>query len=101
MKSRTSKISLKGENISTAALTVIISVGLIVGLFIVSIVALYRHRLVAAAMSAAALFATLHVVFVMAAWSEKASACFDAHLTMRWGGVSGVARGVVAANSDV
>ena len=58
---------------STAVLTVAISVTLIAGLLAFTIVSLYRHRLSTAALSAAGLFATIHITFVALAWSELRS----------------------------
>ena len=70
---------------STAVLTVAISVTLIAGLLAFTIVSLYRHRLSTAALSAAGLFATIHITFVALAWSELAIAYLDAPLTVhRW-----------------
>ena len=70
---------------STTALTVVVSATLIVGLLILTIVALYRHRLAAAALAAAALFAALHIAFVSLAWEGVAVAYLDAPLTVqRW-----------------
>ena len=64
---------------STAVLTVAISVTLIAGLLAFTIVSLYRHRL------STGLFATIHITFVALAWSELAIAYLDAPLTVqRW-----------------
>ena len=67
---------------STTALTVVVVVALVAGLFTASVAALYRRRLAAAALAAAAMCATAHIVFVMSAWEEAASAYLDAPPTM-------------------
>ena len=70
---------------STEFLTTVVSIALIAGLFAFTIVSLYRHRLSTAALSAAGLFATIHITFVALAWSELAIAYLDAPLTVqRW-----------------
>ena len=44
----------------TTALAVVVAITLIAGMFVTSVTALYRHRLVAASMFAAADFAAIH-----------------------------------------
>lgn len=73
LKGRTSEFSLKGEIVSTEILTVVVSTALIVGLFVLTIVALYRRRLAAAALAAAATCAVVHIVFISLAWEGAAS----------------------------
>ena len=68
---------------STEILTTMSSIALIVGLLTVSIVALYRHRLAAAALAAAAACAAAHVVLISLAWEGVAGAYLDAPLTVR------------------
>lgn len=85
MKGRTSEFSLEGEIVSTDILTAIVSATLVFGFGAVALRELYHRRLAAAALAAAATCAVAHVVFVMVAWKEAASAYLDAHLTMRWG----------------
>ena len=70
---------------STDILTAIVSATLVFGFGAVALRELYHRRLAAAALAAAATCAVAHVVFVMVAWKEAASAYLDAHLTMRWG----------------
>ena len=67
---------------STTALTVVVVLALAAGLFTASVAALYRRRLAAAVLAAAAMCATTHIVFVMRAWEEAASAYLDAPPTM-------------------
>ena len=70
---------------STDILTAIVSATLVFGFGAVALRELYHRRLAAAALAAAATCAVAHVVFVMVAWKEAASAYLDAPLTMRQG----------------
>jgi hypothetical protein len=54
----------------TAALAVFVAITLIAGMFVTSVTALYRHRLVAASMFAAADFAAIHLALILSAWME-------------------------------
>lgn len=54
----------------TAALAVVVAITLIAGMFVTSVTALYRHRLVAASMFAAADFAAIHLALILSAWME-------------------------------
>ena len=70
---------------STEFLTTVVSIALIAGLFVVSVMELYKRRLAKSALSASAMCAALHVAFVYLAWSELAIAYLDAPLTVqRW-----------------
>lgn len=70
---------------STEFLTTVVSIALIAGLFVVSVMELYKRRLARSALSASAMCAALHVAFVYLAWSELAIAYLDAPLTVqRW-----------------
>ncbi len=68
---------------STNILTATVSVTLVVNLGVVAVMALHHRKLVEAAFAAAATCATAHIVFVMIAWKEAASAYLDAPPTMR------------------
>lgn len=54
----------------TTALAVVVAITLIAGMFVTSVTALYRHRLVAASMFAAADFAAIHLALILSAWME-------------------------------
>ena len=64
---------------STEILTFVAAVSLIAGLFGISVMELYKRRLAKSALSASAMCAATHIAFVMVAWREAASACFDSH----------------------
>ncbi|MCP9492343.1 MAG: hypothetical protein NNC23_01440 [Candidatus Nanosynbacter sp. P2B_S1_bin.0.1] len=54
----------------TTSLAVVVAITLIAGMFVTSVTALYRHRLVAASMFAAADFAAIHLALILSAWME-------------------------------
>ena len=54
----------------TTALAVVVAITLIAGMFVTSVTALYRHRLVAASMFAAADFAAIPLALILSAWME-------------------------------
>ena len=83
LKGRTSKSSLGGKIMSTEFLTTVVSIALIAGLFVVSVMELYKRRLAKSALSASAMCAALHVAFVYLAWSELAIAYLNAPLSAR------------------
>jgi len=58
---------------STTALTVVVVVALIAGLFAASVAALYRRQLAAASFIAAAGFGVMHLGFVSMAWEAAAT----------------------------
>ena len=68
---------------STEFLTTVVSIALIAGLFVVSVMELYKRRLAKSALSASAMCAALHVAFVYLAWSELAIAYLNAPLSAR------------------
>ena len=67
---------------STTALTMVVVVALIAGLFAASVMALYRRRLAAASLAAAAACAAAHVVLISLAWEGAASMRWDASAAM-------------------
>ena len=73
---------------STEFLTTVVSIALIAGLFVVSVMELYKRRLAKSALSASAMCVAAHIAFVMVAWRSAADGCFDSHraiVTMRLG----------------